>query len=55
MNATRLSEAHAEAVRRELERLQRRMIRVERRRHVEMTGERPVATMRKEWMGWHTR
>jgi hypothetical protein len=49
MNATRLSEAHAEAVRREGRRLQRRMIRVERRRHVEMSGEKPVATMRKEW------
>jgi hypothetical protein len=21
----------------------------------EMSGEKPVATMRKEWMGWHTR
>lgn len=48
MNATRLSEAHAEAVRRELARMQRRIIRMERRRHVEMSGERPVATMRKE-------
>jgi hypothetical protein len=49
MNATRLSEAHAEAVRREGRRLQRRMIRVERRAHYEMIGEKPVAALRKEW------
>lgn len=29
----------------------RHMADCERRRHVEMTGERPVAAMRKEWMG----
>jgi hypothetical protein len=43
MNATRLSEAHAEAVRREGRRLQRRMIRVESRMR------RRWAVERKEW------
>lgn len=49
MNATRLSATHAEAVRRELRAMQVRINRVERRAHYEMTGEKPVAAMRKEW------